>query len=56
MLTSSLIVRCAFIGLALAGLVALAEGIVRYQLRQATSETTLASAAADAQPAGASDE
>jgi hypothetical protein len=38
MLNRSILVRGAFIGLLLVGLVALADGIVREQLRQATGD------------------
>ncbi|MGH1589270.1 hypothetical protein ACRBEV_14055 [Methylobacterium phyllosphaerae] len=56
MLNRSILVRGAFIGLLIIGLVALADGVVRQELRQATSDMTLASATVIADPAGASDE
>ena len=56
MLNRSILVRGAFMGLLLVGLVALADGIVRQELRQATSDMIMASATVIAEPAGASDE
>jgi hypothetical protein len=56
MLNRSILVRGAFIGLLLAGLVALADGIARYELQQATGSTAAASVAVAAEPADASDE
>jgi hypothetical protein len=56
MLNRSILVRGAFIGLLLAGLVALADGIARYELQQATGGTAVASVAVTAEPADASDE
>lgn len=40
----------------LVGLVAIADGVVRHELRQAASGMSFASAVAVAEPAGASDE
>ncbi|MGH1587704.1 hypothetical protein ACRBEV_04285 [Methylobacterium phyllosphaerae] len=56
MLNRSILVRGAFIGLLLVGLVALADAVVRQELRQATSDMTMASATVLAEPADASDE
>lgn len=54
MLNRSILVRGAFIGLLLAGLVALADSAVRYELRQATSE--MATVVAGAQLADGSND
>lgn len=56
MLNRSILTRGAFIGLLLAGLVALADGVVRQELRQAASNMTMASAVVIAEPADASDD
>ena len=53
MLNRSILVRGAFIGLLLVGLVALADGVVRQELRQATGAHGLASGTVVAEPAGA---
>jgi hypothetical protein len=53
MLNRSILVRGAFIGLLLVGLVALADGIVRQQLRQAAGDMTSAPATAVVQTTGA---
>jgi hypothetical protein len=53
MLNRSILVRGAFIGLLLVGLVALADGIVRQQLRQATGDMASVPATAVVQTTGA---
>ncbi|MDP4004138.1 hypothetical protein [Methylobacterium sp. NEAU K] len=55
MLNRSILTRSAFIGLLLAALVALADGVARHELQQATGNTTIASATVIAEPADASD-
>jgi hypothetical protein len=54
--TRSIFVRVALLAVLLTGLVMLADGVARHELRQATGETTLTSAVAAAEPASASDE
>jgi hypothetical protein len=56
MLYRFILVRGAFIGLLLIGLVALADGVVRRELQRATGDMTMASAVVIAEPADASDE
>ena len=53
MLNRSILVRGAFIALLLAGLVALADGVVRHELRQATGDMASLSAAEVTQTTGA---
>ncbi|MCJ2090888.1 hypothetical protein MKK88_33630 [Methylobacterium sp. E-005] len=47
--------RCLLVGLLLACLVKLADGVARYELRQAAGAVTLTAAALIAEPAGLSD-
>lgn len=53
MLNRSILVRGAFIGLLLIGLVALADGVVRQQLQQAAGEMATLPAAEIVQTTGA---
>ena len=53
MLNRSILVRGAFIGLLLVGLVALADGIARQQLRQAIGDMTSVPVTAVVQTTGA---
>ncbi|MDN3571581.1 hypothetical protein [Methylobacterium longum] len=55
MLNRSILVRGAFIGLLLVGLIALADGVVRQQLRQAATEMTSVPTPAVVRTAGAAE-
>lgn len=56
LLTALTVRRFLLLGLMLAGLIALADGVARYELQQATGATAVTSAFADAQPAGGQDD
>ncbi|MHB2207006.1 hypothetical protein [Methylobacterium sp. CM6257] len=54
MQTRPILIRVALALVLMAALAALADGVARHELRQATGDTFLASASIDAQSAGAS--